>query len=161
MTVAALATQVFLDTYATGGVRPDLAREAFCEYSEQAFSRRFAETGRQFVIASLADAVVGFAEVLCFSCVSPVAGLSGAELVRLYVQPRFQRTGVGRALLQEAERLARLSSLHSLWLTAWDGNLSALAFYAPMGYADVGATTYSFGGNTYGNRVLAKEVALA
>ena len=31
--IAALATQVFLDTYATDGLRPDLAREAFAVYS--------------------------------------------------------------------------------------------------------------------------------
>ena len=161
VTIAALATQVFLDTYATKGVRPDLAREALREYSAQAFCDRLAEPGRSFAVASREDAVVGFAEVLCSPCISPVADLSGAELVRLYVQPRWQRTGVGRALLVEAERLARLSSLQSLWLTAWDGNARALAFYARMGYADAGATTFSIEGNTYGNRVFAKKLGAA
>lgn len=161
ISVAALATQVFLDTYATEGVRPDLAREAFREYSEQAFSRRFAQAGREFVIASQAEAVLGFAEVLLSPGRSPVAGLAGAELVRLYVQPRTQRAGIGRALLRRAEQLARSVPLPSLWLTVWDGNANALAFYRRMGYADVGPTTYSFEGNTYGNRVFAKRLSAA
>jgi GNAT superfamily N-acetyltransferase len=159
--VAALATQVFLDAYATDGVRPDLAREAFREYSEQAFCQRFAELDRKFALAYRAQGVIGFAELLCSPSASPVAGLSGAELVRLYVQPRAQRGGVGRALLREAERLALQASSPALWLTAWDGNSSALAFYARMGYADLGTTTYSFEGNTYGNRVLAKQLSAA
>jgi ribosomal protein S18 acetylase RimI-like enzyme len=142
-------------------VRPDLAREAFREYAEHAFSQRFSESWRKFSIATNGEGVVGFAEVICSSCRSPVTNVAGAELVRLYVQPRAQGSGIGRSLLQEAERLARLSSLPSLWLTVWEGNSGALAFYRRMGYADVGATTYSFEGNTYGNRVFARQLPTA
>ena len=35
--VSVLATQVFLDTYAEGGIRPDLAREVLTGYSQEAF----------------------------------------------------------------------------------------------------------------------------
>ena len=104
---------------------------------------------------------MGFAEVLCPALSSPVAGVVGAELVRLYVQPRAQRNGIGSALIRQAEQLASAELLHCLWLTVWDGNGGALAFYLRMGYADVGATTYSFGGHSYGNRVLAKQLDLA
>lgn len=154
--IAALATQVFLDTYAGHGVRPDVARQAFHVCSEVAFSARLAQAQRRFFIAAQGDAVLGFAEVRDSELASPVPAISGAELVRLYIQPRAQRAGVGRALVSEAERHASVASLRSLWLTAWDGNAGALAFYRRMGYADVGATTYSFESQTYGNRVLAK-----
>ena len=40
-------------------------------------------------------------------------------------------------------------------------SIAALAFYRRMGYADVGATTYSIEGNTYGNCVLAKQLSAA
>jgi ribosomal protein S18 acetylase RimI-like enzyme len=160
VTIAALATQVFLDTYATSGVRPDLAREAFREYSERAFAARLDDPQRTFLVAVHGEALVGFAELLT-PAASPVAGITGAELVRLYVQHRSQRSGLGRRLLRESERTAAALSASSLWLTAWDGNANALAFYARMGYADVGATTYSFESNTYGNRVFAKRLAAA
>jgi hypothetical protein len=35
----------------------------------------------------------------------------------------------------------------------------ARAFYASMGYADVGHMMYNFGGNSYGNRVLVKVLS--
>jgi len=38
--IAALAIHVFLDTYATAGTLPDLAAEAFAEYSVAAFRAR-------------------------------------------------------------------------------------------------------------------------
>ena len=159
--IAALATQVFLDTYATGGVRPDVAREAFREYSKQAFSVRLEESQRRFIIAAQSESIFGFAELICSPLGSPAGGLIGAELVRLYVQRSVQRGGVGRALIQEAERLASQARLASMWLTAWDGNSGALAFYRRLGYADIGATTYSFEGKTVGNRVFGKRLAAA
>jgi GNAT superfamily N-acetyltransferase len=157
VTIAALATQVFLDTYAADGVRPDLAREAFHVCSTEAFAARLTEPNRKFVLAVRDDAVLGFAEVLCEPTRAPAGHVSGSELVRLYVQPQAQGEGIGRALIIEAERLAEVA----LWLTVWDRNVGALAFYSRMGYADIGASTYTFEGRSYGNRVFAKTALTA
>ncbi|MFC5498582.1 GNAT family N-acetyltransferase [Caenimonas terrae] len=161
LTVAALSVQVFLDTYATAGVRPDLAREAFREYSEQAFVERLSMSGCRFVLAEAQDALLGFAEVQCESRKAPGAAPRGFELVRLYVQPQAQRAGVGSALLREAEKIASSAHSPAIWLTVWEENVRALAFYARSGYADVGATDYMFEGKAYGNRVVAKQLSVA
>jgi ribosomal protein S18 acetylase RimI-like enzyme len=157
VTIAALAIQVFLDTYATEGVRPDLAVEAFTEYSLDAFASRLQEPTRRFLLAEQASGLIGFAELQVAPVSAPAGAVVGAELVRLYVQPRFQRRGVGRRLLQEAELAAAAAALGGLWLTAWEGNRRACTFYASLGYQDIGATTYCFQGNSYGNRVFVKH----
>lgn len=161
VTVAALSVQVFLDTYATDGVRPDLAREALREYSEQAFLARLSTSSRRFVLAEDQKALLGFVEVDCESREAPVSALRGVELVRLYVQPQAQRSGVGTTLLGEAEKIALSANAAAIWLTVWEKNVRALAFYARSGYADVGATVYTFEGRAYGNRVVAKQLSAA
>ena len=158
VTIAALAVQVFLDTYATEGVRPDLAREAFSEYSAEAFSTRLREPARSFILAEQAAGVVGFAELVAVPQPAPTGAVVGAQLVRLYIQPRFQRAGNGQRLLQAAEVAAWSLGLSVLWLTAWEGNNRARRFYEAVGYQDVGAKTYSFQGNAYPNRVFAKHL---
>lgn len=158
MTIAALSVQVFLDTYATEGVRPDLAREVFGVYGIEAFDARLRDPQHRFVLAERGTGLVGFAEVSLADEPTPAGGPSGAELVRLYVQPAAQRSGLGRRLIRAAEALAAEAGLPTLWLTAWDGNHRALAFYAREGYTDLGATTYTIEGNTFGNRVLARQV---
>lgn len=159
--VAALSIQVFLDTYATSGVRRDLAREAFREYSEQAFLGRLAAPNRRFVLAEDQNALLGFAELDCVPQAAPVPGLFGVELARLYVQPQAQRCGLGSALLKEAERVALSTKAGALWLTVWEGNARALGFYSRSGYADVGATSYTFEGREHGNRVVSKQLSAA
>lgn len=157
--LAALAVQVFLDTYATDGVRPDLAREAFSSGSIEAFERRLASGGgARTDVAVDGEHVLGFAETELVPRRPTFDAGPGAELARLYVQPRFQRRGIGRALLATAEGHARAAGLRTLWLTAWEGNTQALGFYARCGFEDIGETRHAFEDRSYGNRVLSKRI---
>ena len=148
VTIAALSVQVFLDTYATGGIRPDLAREAFSHYSVKAFAARLAEPDRVFLLAEHATGLLGFAKLLLRPLPAPAHTTVGAELVRLYVQPQAHGMGVGRSLLRAAESAAADRGLLHLWFTVWDDNHRARGFYNAVGYTDIGATSYTFQGNT-------------
>ncbi|MBI5275699.1 MAG: GNAT family N-acetyltransferase [Burkholderiales bacterium] len=75
------------------------------------------------------------------------------------MQPRAQGSGVGALLIREAERVAWQATLPALWLTVRDANANALAFYARMGYAEVGTTTYTFEDRAYRNRVFARTAS--
>jgi diamine N-acetyltransferase len=60
--------------------------------------------------------------------------------------------------LIRVEQLVQTAHLPILWLRAWEGHHNARAFYAHVGYEDVGATTYSFQDVTVPNRVFAKRL---
>lgn len=154
-----MAIQVFLDTYATEGVRPDLADEAFAEYGVAVFAQRLGQAGRVFYLAECGSGLVGFAEVLRDQSESPISGVSGSELVRLYVQPQAQGTGIGRALLQRAERCASEAGSAGVWLSAWEHNARALEFYRRQHYQDVGCAQYTIQGQSYGNRIFFRSAA--
>ena len=152
-----LATQVFLDTYATKGIRPDLAREALAVFSQKTFAARLTDSNICFILAEVQGYLVAFAEVaLGKAC--PARRVVGVELARLYVQRHFQRLGIGQALARGAERLAREHGFASVWLTAWSGNIPALSFYPAIGYRDIGVTEYVIEGQGYENRIFAKEI---
>jgi diamine N-acetyltransferase len=155
--VGVLAMQVFLDTYATQGIRPDLAREALNVYSQDAFARRLRDPDVHLIVAETKGYVVAFID-LSLRSACPVMGIDGVEVLRLYVQAPFQRQGIGRALLALAERQAHDRGDRHVWLTAWVGNAGALAFYPTVGYADVGTTQYVIEGQAYQNRVFAKRL---
>jgi ribosomal protein S18 acetylase RimI-like enzyme len=156
--IAALAIQVFLDTYAPDGVRPDLANEAFAEYGRERFEQRLMKRGRTFYLAELGTGLIGFAEILCASSPSPIPGIAGSELVRLYVQPQTQGSGLGRELIRQAEACAEGAGAGGLWLSAWEGNTHALGFYRHLGYKDAGLARYIIQGRPFGNRIFHKHV---
>jgi GNAT superfamily N-acetyltransferase len=154
--IGVLATQVFLDTYATDGVRASLAREVLEHLSTPAVTTQLRNPCSRFVLAERGGHLLGFAQLTLGAVHELVTHGPMAELDRLYVQERFTSLGIGKALLSEAELLAAREGAATLWLTSWVGNKRALAFYAKRGYTDRGATNYTFQGEQYENRVFAK-----
>ena len=64
-----------------------------------------------------------------------------AELDGLFVDPAQWRHGIGRALLEHAERIATSDGAASLWVTA---NTRALEFYGACGFVTVGEVATRF-----------------
>lgn len=157
--LSALATQVFLDTYATDGISLALACEAQAHFSLPAFAERLAVPYSRTLLAERRGHLVGFAEIAIGRTHALAGSDRAAELARLYVQSPFLRRGIGRLLLQEAEALAGAHGACTLWLTAWIGNGRALAFYASQGYEELGRTEYSFEGQSFENRLFAKALS--
>ncbi|MDO9075779.1 MAG: GNAT family N-acetyltransferase [Rubrivivax sp.] len=156
--LSVLATQVFLDTYATRGIRPAIAREVSSAYAEPAFARAIADDRTRLCVAELDGHLIGFAQVTVGATQERVPGDAPSELLRLYVQEPFTGKQVGTRLLAEAERLAAAAGSQVLWLTPWVHNHRALAFYARRGYEDLGRTWFTFEGESHENRVYAKAL---
>lgn len=154
--IGVLGTQVFLDTYAPDGIRPSLAREALNNHSVTTISSLFSDARIRFIVAERAGHMIAFAQLTMGASQPMVPFQPSVELNRLYVQEPFTGTGVGRALLAEAEAHAAAEGAAALWLTAWVGNQRALAFYQRQGYQDFGSTQYEFENEQYENRVFAR-----
>lgn len=156
--ISVLATQVFLDTYATDGIRPSLAREVREHLSVEAMAAHLSQPNARFILAERAAHLIAFAQLTLGRPLPVDPAPPAAELNRLYVHERFTGTGLGTALRQRAEARAAEEGCAVLWLTGWIGNTRALAFYGRRGYKDVGTSTYSFEGDHYENRVFARAL---
>jgi GNAT superfamily N-acetyltransferase len=156
-----LGQQVFLDTYATEGIRPTLAREVLETFSERATQAALVDAGSCITVAEREGHLIGFAHLrLRASQPLAPAGVQ-AELFRLYVQAPFAGRGIGRALLADAEQRAREAGATVLWLNVWVHNERARTFYARCGFRDCGSTWYEFEDEQHENRVLAKRLDAA
>ena len=153
-----LSMQVFLDTYATGGIGPSVANEALARHGVAVYAGLLADADVTLLVAERDGHLVGFSQVRSGVGHALVPEAAAAELDRLYVQERFAGRGVGRDLLRHAEKAAAARGADTLWLTAWAGNARALAFYPRRGYENLGMTTYSFQGEDVPNHVFAKRV---
>lgn len=147
-----LAMHVFIDTYAAAGIRADLAREALSVHGPDAFARHLADPALQVLVAERGDGLLGFAETRRAEAAGTV------ELTRLYVLPSAHRQGIATALLDAVEARERAAGSVELWLSVWDGNAKARAFYVARGFAETGATSYEFDGRVYEDIVCRKRL---
>ncbi len=156
--LAVLGTQVWLDTYATDGIRATIATEVLQSFSPRTIEALIAEPAVTFVLAESSEHLIGFAQWTTGTRHARVNSVNPAELKRLYVQERFAGRGVGTLMLQASERAARSQGVDALWLQAWVHNDRALRFYAKHAYVDLGSTEFRMGDEVHENRVLAKQL---
>ena len=102
---------------------------------EQAASRLAACAGIETtVLAEIEGQVAGFA------CLRLVPFMSGdepyAELSDLFVAAPYRRHGVGRALIEHIEQMARAGGAHEMVILTGFDNTVAQALYRAMGYED-------------------------
>lgn len=112
---------------ADNGFIRDLGRDVFTEYSLRA-ERETARmaSGAPTLVAIQGEERVGFAIV-------EILGPS-AHLAAIAVIETARGRGVGAALLQAAERLARARGARELSLTTADSNLAALDLFLKRGF---------------------------
>lgn len=158
LTLSMLATQIFLDTYATDGIRPSVAREVQAQLGPAAIEALLLRSDTCLFVAERAQHLIGFVQSTAGAQHGLVAQRPAVELDRLYVQEPFTGRGLGKALLTQAETHAAAQGAAVLWLTCWVHNVRALAFYARQGYAELGSTVYEFEGERHENRVFAKRL---
>ena len=155
-----LAAQVFVDTYATLGIREAIAREVTEELSVSAMAATIANSNHQFIVAEVANHLLGFVQLKLRAENTAVSSQNAVEVVRLYVLGRFASSGIGTGLLTRAETLAVAHGAQHTWLTAWVGSTRALAFYPRRGYIELGPTTYVFQGEHIENRLFVKALTV-
>lgn len=154
-TLAALACHVFVATYTPQGLNAAIAAELRQRFAPDCLARRLADPRVRMLVAEEAGWLHGFAD-LNLRAQGP--GVQGGELLRLYVQPAQQGRGLGAGLLSAAEAVLREAGERCCWLSAWEGNARALAFYPRHGYTDIGETDYRIDGVAYRNRVFHKAL---
>ena len=164
LVLGALATQVFLDTYATEGIRPALVREVQQAFGPEAIAGLLARPTGGLLVAERQGHLLGFVQFAPGARYRVVddwadgpAGPDTAEIERLYVLRHFQGQGLGKALMAAAAGQARDAGCTRLWLTAWVGNAHARAWYGRQGWRDIGATRHCFEAESFENRVLVKH----
>jgi len=88
------------------------------------------------LVAEHADAIIGFVKLRIMHALDrPIfVPRSYAEVDSLAVRAQYRRAGVGRALMERAERWAADHGLNEVELNVWEFNQGAIAFYEELGY---------------------------
>ena len=87
-----------------------------------------------------------------------IADQAAIEMKRLYIATEWKGRGLAQLLFNEALDEGRRRGGRRLWLTVWDRNDRAIAFYKKIGFRISGRETFQLGEKTQTDHMM--EIAL-
>ncbi len=155
--LAAISLEVWLGTYVRRGVNAFFAEFALSEFTSAKFASLLDNPNEHVIVSENADGLDGFIR-LSNGKAAPVEGCSAMEISTLYIQPRHQGRGLGKALLKQGLNSAQAENAPSVWLTTNSENTKAIAFYMRHGFEKVGTTHFQIQDQSYLNDVLSRMI---
>ncbi len=147
--VARLHIAAWVETYT--GLLPDgVLQEISVAERTALWQRVLADSRSAVLVAECAGALAGFSA--CGPQRSEALAQQGydGEITAIYVLRRFQRRGIGRALMAAASEALGMRSFNAAGLWVLDRNEQARRFYQRRGGVVVGTRTDSVGGVVVG-----------
>jgi ribosomal protein S18 acetylase RimI-like enzyme len=158
--IATLGSTVFASTFGHSLPASDLDAYLKDAYSPSSIASGLANPQMDIVVAcNDVDHVIGFAQLTrgtLEECVSQKEKL--IELQRLYVGEEYHGRGVGKALIERVEEMAREQGFRTLWLGVWEENLKAQKVYGRMGFEKVGEHDFKMGECVQTDWILSKDL---
>ncbi|MGB7451423.1 MAG: GNAT family N-acetyltransferase, partial [Lysobacterales bacterium] len=111
------------------------------------------------LLAYLNDELIGFAQVRRKAIPTVVVAEKPVELYRLYLARSAHGTGAVKPLMLKAREAARELGGLNLWLSVWERNPRAIAFYLKSGFAKIGSRDFVVGSDTQTDSVFIAPLA--
>jgi len=136
--IAAIGQCVWIDTYATEGVRKSIGEYVLNEFTIEK-------------IEGLLESNIVFVLEVDLHLVGYVVVINGVnpEIESLYVLPRQQGSGHGTRLMRHV-----VSKYKNLWLSCWERNSQAIRFYNALGFIETGESFFELEEETHRNVLL-------
>lgn len=152
--LAALGRQTFIDAFGADNRPDDLELYLSHTYGEARQRAELLDRETITLVAEDDDALIAFAQLRRSAPPRCVDGPAPVELGRFYVERGWQGRGVAQQLMGETLAAARELGGETLWLSVWERNPRAIAFYAKCGFRDVGTQPFVVGNDVQTDRVM-------
>ncbi|WP_111935151.1 GNAT family N-acetyltransferase [Paraburkholderia bryophila] len=149
--IAVLGAQVWVHTYASGGVSEIIAHYVLTTFRPEKILALMNDPQIVLLVAEAEGYLAGYIVMRLGSHHADVS----AEIETLYIQDSFAGCGIGSTLLAQARGLAMArTGSRAVWLMVNSHNEKAISFYLSRGMLQDGVTYFELGGVKHENKVM-------
>lgn len=142
--LAELAERTFRDAFGPDNSPGDLELHVRTHYTPVRMAAELTNGDGTTLFAEVNGAAAGYAQLVTREPPSPL-GAGGLMLHRFYLEQAWIGKGIAQPLMEAVRDAALERNARFLWLTVWERNPRAVAFYRKCGFTDVGITTFCVG----------------
>ena len=143
--LAELGVRTFRQTYAATNAEQQLEAYVAEAYREDLQAAELADPTVTYLVAEVDRTPVGFVLVRTAEAPDPIRAHDPLQLERIYVDREHQGVGAGAALVRAVLDRAATGGHDVVWLTVWERNPAAIAYYRRWGFEQVGEVQFVLG----------------
>lgn len=141
--LAAFAERTFTETFGHLYPPEDLKAYVEAKYRPYVVAAEIAEPDTRYRLALRNGAIIGYCKMGALDM--DVDATDALELHRLYVDSHAKGAGVAQTLMDETLAWARGKGAKRMYLSVWENNARAQAFYRRYGFEHVGEHKFMVG----------------
>jgi ribosomal protein S18 acetylase RimI-like enzyme len=152
--LAEFGARTFRDAFEADNTLEDLALYLASTYGPELQAAELGNAGIVTLVAADGSRFAGYSQLREGPAPDCVAGTSPVELWRFYVDRAWQGCGVAQSLMARTLEAAIARGADILWLSVWERNGRAQAFYRKCGFEDRGEKGFMLGTAQQTDRVM-------
>ena len=156
--LARLGARTFADAFGADNRPEDLEAHLASSYGVRQQAEELANPDMVTLVAEHDGELVAFAQVRRGPAPACVAGESPLELWRFYVDRSWHGRGIAQRLMAASLDAARELGGRTLWLSVWERNPRAIAFYTKTGFRNAGTKDFWVGSDQQTDFVLVTDL---
>ncbi len=141
--LALFAERSFTETFGHLYPQEDLSAHVAAKYQAHVIAAEIADVDTRYVLALRDGAIVGYSKL--GEVDMNVDATDALELHRLYVDTSVKGAGVAKTLMDDGLAWARGKGARVMFLSVWENNARAQAFYKRYGFEHVKEHTFMVG----------------
>jgi ribosomal protein S18 acetylase RimI-like enzyme len=157
--LADFAARVFREAFGADSRPDDLHAHLAATFGTPQQTAELTDPAVVTLLAENRQTLVAYAQVRRHPPPPCVTQARPVELHRFYVDRPAHGKGVARLLMAEVGQAARRLQGRHLWLSTWERNARAIAFYKKIGFKEVGRADFVVGSDRQQDLVMVAEVA--
>jgi diamine N-acetyltransferase len=161
LALAELAARTFSQAFAADNRPEDLAAHIASSFGTRQQTAELADPSVTTLLAQQDHGLIGFAQVRRNAAPPCVTQTGAIELHRFYLDRACHGTGVAQVLMAAAKQAAANFGGAFIWLSVWENNPRAIAFYTKMGFKDQGSKDFFVGPDRQTDRVLVAPLSIS
>lgn len=153
-----LSIETFTDTFAADNTPESLQNYLNEAYTTEKLTAELENSESTFYFVYANRELAGYLKLNIGAAQTEVEGTNAMEVERIYLRRSVQHQGLGKKLIQLAEKVAHETGESELWLGVWEHNENAKAFYEKMGFKHIGAHHFMMGTDLQTDLILLKKL---
>jgi ribosomal protein S18 acetylase RimI-like enzyme len=153
-----IAEATFRATFAAANTAEHMTLHCRNNYGERVQAAEISSPDMLTLLAEDQQQLVGYAQLCWGRSPECVLAAKPMEIQRIYVLECWHGKGVAQGLMDACSKEALHLGFDAVWLGVWEQNPRAIAFYAKLGFTEVGDHIFYLGEDPQRDLIMVKSL---